>query len=82
MDTETTPQKGMGSKAVENLSEIAVYLKEIVMKSSIQEDKEKALSLLEKLNEAKSYLEWANKKLSFYAKRRAKSGGGSKRWRK
>ena len=62
------------------LSELSEFLKKLVLQETKEEIKREALELLEKISDVKSYLDWANAKLKFYAKQRSKSGKGGKRW--
>jgi uncharacterized FlaG/YvyC family protein len=62
------------------LSDVSEFLKKLILQETKEEIKREALELLEKVSDIKSYLDWANGKLRFYAKQRSQSSGGVKKW--
>jgi hypothetical protein len=62
------------------LSDVSEFLKKIVMSNIDEQLRKEALELLEKVSDIKSYLDWANGKLRFYAKQRSQNVGGVKKW--
>ena len=63
------------------LSELSEFLKKLVLQETKEELRKEALELLEKISDVRSYLDWANGKLRFYAKMRKQNVGGVKKWR-
>jgi len=62
------------------LSDVSEFLKKIVMSNIDEQLRKEALELLEKVSDIKSYMDWANAKLRFYAKMRKQNVGGVKKW--
>jgi Na+/phosphate symporter len=62
------------------LDEVSEFLKKLVMSNIDEQLKREALNLLEKVSDIKSYMDWANSKLRFYAKMRNQRSGGAKKW--
>ena len=62
------------------LSDVSEFLKKIVMSNIDEQLRKEALELLEKVSDIKSYMDWANGKLRFYAKMRKQNVGGAKKW--
>jgi len=78
-EQKAKPQK-QKEKVSEDLETAISFVKDILLTSSDEQKKKEALNILEKLNNVKGYLEWANRRLRFYAKKQ--SYGGNRKWKK